>query len=183
IYYYDGRQTSAYRLPPHFNKKWMFSDFNGGYIRVATPADDGKSISGDMEFFASGFLSRPLDMEMGPEGALYVLDYDGWFNAGSKTGISRLEYTGTCVDRTLFPAAVSVLRDADRLNGLGQDRLVAADLRSGSLLLPEGVGGVGLYDLKGTLVYSFRKSGAQGAERIAIPAHLRGSLLKARFSN
>lgn len=183
IYYYDGRLTAAYRLPPHFNKKWLFSDFNAGYVRVASPAEDGKSLASDVEFFSSAFLSRPLDMEIGPDGALYVLDYDGWFNAGALTAISRVEYTGTCKDATLMPPSVGTVREAGRLNGLGRGGLMAVDLRSGRMVLPAGMRRVDLFDLKGALVFSHERAGtsAAGDIQVTLPHGLGNSLLKARF--
>lgn len=183
IYYYDGRKTATYRLPPHFNKKWMFTDFNSGNLRVATPSEDGKSLTADIEFQTGGFMSRPLDLELGPDGALYLLEYDGWFNAGTKTSINRWEYRGTCKDAALIPPTPSTaLRDAGRLNGLGAGSLFAADLRRGVLTLPEGVRKVELYDLKGSLVFSKAREGAAlGTAEVAVPERLRNSLLKARF--
>ncbi|HLP40682.1 MAG TPA: PQQ-dependent sugar dehydrogenase [Fibrobacteria bacterium] len=179
IYHYDGRLTAPYRLPPHFNKKWIITDFNNGTVRVTTPSEDGKSLTSDIEFWGQRFLSRPLDMELGPEGALYVLDYDGWFSAGTMTGISRVEYKGTCEDKSLFPATTA-LREAGRINGLGRGGLLVRP-GAGSLVLPVGVKGVDLYDMSGARVHSHERTEASSETVLALPESLRGSLLRARF--
>ena len=36
----------------------------------------------------------PLDIEVGPDGAIYVVNYQGWFNSTPETSIDRLEYIG-----------------------------------------------------------------------------------------
>lgn len=184
VYYYDGRLASAARLPPHFNKKWLFTDFNGGFLRVGTPSEDGKTLTADVELLPPGFLADPLDMEIGPDGALYVVEYAGWFGATAETAISRVEYTGTCADAALFPAPISALRDAGRMNGLGSGALLNVDARAGTAVLPEGVRGLALYDLKGSKVFGYRRTGSStaGTVNVTLPAALRGSVLKARFT-
>lgn len=42
-------------------------------------------------------MERPLDLKVGPDGALYVIDYGpGWHSSSFTTHIGRIEYTGSC---------------------------------------------------------------------------------------
>ena len=42
-------------------------------------------------------LERPLDLQLGADGALYVLDYGtGWHSSSAATHIGRIEYNGGC---------------------------------------------------------------------------------------
>jgi hypothetical protein len=40
--------------------------------------------------------TRLRDVHEGPDGALYVLAYEGWFGSTAQTHIGRIEYTGSC---------------------------------------------------------------------------------------
>lgn len=40
-------------------------------------------------------LNAPIDMEMGPDGRLYVLEYgNGWFSKNPDAALSRIDYNG-----------------------------------------------------------------------------------------
>jgi hypothetical protein len=41
-------------------------------------------------------FDRPIDMQMGPDGALYVINYAGWFGPAATTSIQRIAYSGSC---------------------------------------------------------------------------------------
>lgn len=177
IYYYDGRLPSKTKLPPHFNGKWLFSDFNSGHIDVSTPDAQGKTMSTPVKMWPNGFMSRPLDMEIGPDGNLYLLEYSGWFGPAGDTRIARLEYGGTCEDKALVPPSVG-LRD-----GRGAERFVMGgallDLASGRVRLPEGAQGVRLFDLRGRLAWERHGLGAAGW--LELPAGLERGIYRAQF--
>jgi len=48
-----------------------------------------------------------LEMEMGPDGALYVVNYAGYRTSTTATGIYRVRYTGTCAPTAIAPALVA----------------------------------------------------------------------------
>ena len=179
IYYYDGRLTSKTRLPPHFNKQWIMSDFNGGYIDVSMPDAQGKSISTPNRIWPGGFMSRPLDMELAPDGNLYVLEYSGWFGPGSETRIARLEYTGTCEDKALMPPSV----------GIRAGRQPASLMLGGTLIglsgqarvkLPEGKHGIRLLDLAGRVILE-RKGLAGAAGWMDMPTDLQRGVYRVQY--
>jgi glucose/arabinose dehydrogenase len=100
IYRYDGDLQSNVKLPPHFDRVWFVTDFNLGWIKAIRLSDDGNEIVSNDDIFTTDALdvAKPLDFQVGPDGALYVLDYScsAWRNVNPCTGIYRIEYTGSC---------------------------------------------------------------------------------------
>jgi glucose/arabinose dehydrogenase len=94
---YDGDLNSSIKFPPHFQRKWLVTDFNGDGQKITafTLSDDGTRIL-SQETVIGVPLHAPLDMQMGPDGALYVNNYDGYRTSGTNTGLVRIEYTGDC---------------------------------------------------------------------------------------
>lgn len=179
IYYYDGRLTSKTRLPPHFNKQWIMSDFNGGYIDVSMPDAQGKSISNPNRIWAGGFLSRPLDLEMAPDGNLYVLEYSGWFGPGTDTRIARLEYTGTCEDKALLPPSVGI-RAGRQVPSLVLGGTLVGLSGNARVKLPEGTHGIRLLDPAGRVV--LEREGLGGASGwLDLPAGLQRGVYRVQY--
>ncbi len=107
IYRYDGDLDSDIKFPPHFDGMWFLFDFNRGdngrgqdvgVTKVAKLDDDLEEFVDFQDIFqAPRFnLYGVLEAEMGPDGALYVINYAGWFNSNQNTNIARFEYTGDC---------------------------------------------------------------------------------------
>jgi len=53
-------------------------------------------------------LNKPLELQMGPDGALYVLNYSGYRTWNAKTGILRVEYHGDCHPVSTYGQALVV---------------------------------------------------------------------------
>jgi cytochrome c len=97
IYRYDGDLKSSVKFPPHFNRKWLVTDFSGDNNKVTafTLNDEGTEIKAQEKVIGIP-LHAPLDMQFGPDGALYVNNYDGYRTVGPNTGIVRIDYGGGC---------------------------------------------------------------------------------------
>lgn len=92
--YHAEDYTAAGKLPAYFNNKLFIYDFVRGWIKVVTmnSAGDLQSIE---PFMNSTRFNSMIDMEMGPDGKLYVLEYgnsDGWFKQNKDSGIARVDY-------------------------------------------------------------------------------------------
>jgi cytochrome c len=98
IFRYDGDLNSSIKFPPHFTRKWMVTDFNGdgNKMTLFTLDEDAARITASEQVLGAIPLHGPLDMQQGPDGALYVNNYDGYRTVGTNTGIIRIEYTGDC---------------------------------------------------------------------------------------
>lgn len=82
ITFYDGEQFPAEYQQDAFVTLWNIHQL----VRVElAPSDDGSYLV-DTTLFATGFLN-PLDVAVGPDGCLYVLDYSG-------EAVYRIVYTG-----------------------------------------------------------------------------------------
>lgn len=93
VYYTDMFPKEA-RYPEYYNKKLFIYDWIRGWIKVVTLTENGDFDK--MEpFMASTKFSNPIDMEVGPDGKLYVLEYgSGWFLKNNDAGLSRIDYNG-----------------------------------------------------------------------------------------
>jgi len=96
-------------LPAYYNNKLFIYDFVRGWIKAVTMYPDGKLQS--IEPFVNNMkFSSMIDMELGPDGKIYVLEYgNGWFQKNGDAGLSRIEYNagnlapkvaGISVDKT-----------------------------------------------------------------------------------
>jgi len=61
----------AANFPPEYTGRYFFADYTGNWVRQLDPANNN-TVSG----FGSGYAA-PVDLQVGPDGALYVLEYSG----------------------------------------------------------------------------------------------------------
>jgi cytochrome c len=101
IYRYDGDSRSTYKLPPHFHRKWILSDFRSRFI-AATLSEDGTrivardTVFGHLTQYGGSNQNTVIEVQQGPDGAVYVINYNGWYNTVETTNIARFEYSGSC---------------------------------------------------------------------------------------
>ncbi len=133
IYRYDGALDSKRKFPPHWDGKWFVTDCNNGEMDTLNLNAKNDGITTHARFFAATRLVRPLDMKFGPDGALYVLNYAGWFSAEASTSIQRIEYTGSCL-----PAATSTIRfsPSDLQREAVRQRVLSLLRHDGQALIP-----------------------------------------------
>lgn len=80
--------------PAYFDGKLIISDFVRRKLNIVTmnaagSAERIESVAENVE------LSSPLDLEFGPDGALYVLNYGSvWFSGSDDANIMKIEYLG-----------------------------------------------------------------------------------------
>jgi glucose/arabinose dehydrogenase/cytochrome c551/c552/type 1 glutamine amidotransferase len=91
--YYPDLYDKETRYPDYYNEKLFIYDWVRGWIKAVT-----MTVNKDfdkMEPFVShiGFAA-PIDMEVGPDGRIYILEYGkGWFTKNPDAKISRIDYT------------------------------------------------------------------------------------------
>jgi len=90
--YYTEDFPKETRLPDYYNNKLFIYDWIRGWIRAVTMLPNGDFDK--MEPFMPGTkFNAPIDMEVGPEGKLYVLEYgSGWFSKNDDAGLVRIDY-------------------------------------------------------------------------------------------
>jgi cytochrome c len=109
FYRYDAASTSTIKFPPNFEGAWMITDWvqnnnvanpaGGGFrgIQFYKIKPTGDGLTDSLKLFQTYGITGPLDLQQGPDGALYVLNYGpAYFGTTGETKIARIEYTGTC---------------------------------------------------------------------------------------
>ena len=179
LYRYDGDLKSTVKLPPHFTRKWFATDWAKSKLVVFSLDDNANSITRiDTIALPSGSLSGPTDLKIGPDGALYVINYAGLFESGPNTGISRIEYTGTCrpdVPKLETPEAIAPR--ARSLSG-GMAALLVDPALERVVRLPRAAAGFRLFDLEGRQVWE--QAGMRGGDSARLPK-LSGGLALLRW--
>ena len=100
VYYFDPNNKSATKLPKEFDHTLFIYEWSRNWI-IAVHLDENNNIAKNadgstrMERIGQNMtFKRPMDMELGPDGCLYLIEYGtGWGN-NKDTQIVRLEYTG-----------------------------------------------------------------------------------------
>lgn len=77
-------------LPAYYEGKWFVIDYVRNWIFVVTMSPEGDRVSSIERFAPELKFLNPLDMDFGPNGDLYVVEYSR--STGGK--ISKIEYNG-----------------------------------------------------------------------------------------
>jgi glucose/arabinose dehydrogenase/type 1 glutamine amidotransferase/cytochrome c551/c552 len=91
--YYTDMFPEKTRLPDYYNGKLFIYDWIRGWIKAVSmlPNGDFDKMEPFMEHIQ---LHNCIDMEVGPDGRLYLLEYGtGWFQKNADAGLSRIDYT------------------------------------------------------------------------------------------
>ena len=90
--YYTDLFPKETRLPDYYNGKLIIYDWIRGWIKAVTMLPNGDFDK--MEpFFPSIKVNSLIDMEVGPDGKLYLLEYgNGWFTKNADAGIARIDF-------------------------------------------------------------------------------------------
>ncbi|MFO1460014.1 MAG: PQQ-dependent sugar dehydrogenase [Verrucomicrobiota bacterium] len=100
IYYHDPKSSSTTRLPAEFDHTLFIYEWSRNWI-IAVHLDADNHIASDasgklrMERFCPDMtFKRPMDLELGPDGCLYVLENGSAWLGNRDTQLVRLEYVG-----------------------------------------------------------------------------------------
>lgn len=87
---YPGEKS----IPSYYEGKVIIYEWMRGWMKAVSLFKDGTF--NKMEPFASEIkVNNLIDMEMGPDGRLYLLEYgSGWFSKNEDSGLSYIEYNG-----------------------------------------------------------------------------------------
>lgn len=109
--YYTDMFPKETRMPDYYNGKLFIYDWIRGWIKAVTmlPNGDFDKMEPFMEHIK---LYNCIDMEVGPDGKLYLLEYGtGWFSKNPDAGLSVIDYTSG----NLSPKITTV--DIDKTTG------------------------------------------------------------------
>ena len=84
--------TRRAKFPEYYDEHWFIGEWNNGWLRTATLDDDGDATGVFQTPWEDTFF-RPHEIEFGPDGALYVIDWGSGFNGNNaNSGIYRIDY-------------------------------------------------------------------------------------------
>lgn len=90
--YHNEFYPKETRYPDYYNNKLFFYDWMRGWIKLVSFKSNGKYESIE-DFLPSTSFESPIDMEVGPDGRIYILDYGrGYYSNNPKAGLSRIDY-------------------------------------------------------------------------------------------
>ncbi|REL37859.1 PKD domain-containing protein [Rhodohalobacter sp. SW132] len=110
--YYSDLYPGGSGLPEYYDGKLFIYDWIRDWIRVVTLHPDGE-YSKMEPFMDQTQFNAIMDMELGPDGNLYILEYGkGWFSRNPDSGLSRIDFN----PGNRAPVVHSI--HADRTSGL-----------------------------------------------------------------
>jgi glucose/arabinose dehydrogenase/PKD repeat protein len=90
VYHYDANLKSEVKFPQDLDGHFFAGEFGRRWIKAIDVNGDGTP-GGIADFPWTG--TQVMDLEFGPDGALYVLDYGaGFFGGDENSGLYRFEY-------------------------------------------------------------------------------------------
>ncbi|MET0817102.1 MAG: ThuA domain-containing protein [Solirubrobacteraceae bacterium] len=98
--YDDDAQDDSRRWPAYWDGRWFLHNNGGASVKHGllldpdTDQDGGQPVYADSLRNALSWPGSYMDSKFGPDGALYVQTYDGFFRANPNVGITRYSYIG-----------------------------------------------------------------------------------------
>lgn len=92
VFYHDLYPKSDVKFPKYYDGKLFIYDWMRNWI-FAVNFDKEGNYSGIEEFMPNTRFYKPMDMQFGPDGSLYVLEYGTYWSAqNDDSGIYRIEF-------------------------------------------------------------------------------------------
>lgn len=94
VYYYDPKNPSPHKLPAEFDHTLFIYEWTRNWI-IAVKLDEQNQIARMERFLPGMTFKRPMDMELGPDGCLYLIEFGTNWGDNKDSKIIRLEYVGS----------------------------------------------------------------------------------------
>lgn len=102
VYHYSAELQSPVKFPAAFDNSLFIYEWTRHWIKVVH-LDENSNIKRIEPFFPTQNFSRPIDMEFGPDGALYLIEYGETWGVNPNSRLVRIDY----VTGNRAPAAVA----------------------------------------------------------------------------
>jgi len=126
VYYSDLYPDGGGKFPSAFDSSLIVYDWTANWLKVLKLDQDGKILSTNPWLESHRFI-HPNDMELGPKGELYILEYGSKWYGGSDGRIRKITYTDSAQE-------IQTLARDPRLQGLPETH-PGSDLIGGSTCL------------------------------------------------
>ena len=91
VYDFVADHSSLTRFPEHFHRTLFFYEWSRHWI-IAVHLDENSNIKSMERFLPQQRFMRPIDMEFGPDGALYVIEYGETWGVNTDAKLIRIDY-------------------------------------------------------------------------------------------
>ena len=132
VFYRPADERAPFRLPPPFRDKLLMTEWTRDIIAAVDVGEDGQ-LGSVTRFLPWEHFRRPIDLAVGADGALYVLEYGtSFFGDNPDAQLTRIEYSATgelspvaqataSVTAGTGPLTVQFSADGSRAPGRGDD--------------------------------------------------------------
>ncbi|MEZ4699026.1 MAG: PQQ-dependent sugar dehydrogenase [Rhodothermales bacterium] len=119
-------------FPDYFEDRWFIVDFVRNWIMTVAMDDARTKVLSMERFLPAELYSSPIDMDFGPNGELYVLEYGTqWFRRNADARLSRISYNAgnrapivrLAVERSAGAVPFDVRFTTERLMDYDNERL------------------------------------------------------------
>lgn len=95
IYHFDAAANSSTKLPAYYDKAWFVYDWMRNWV-FAVRMDENYNYKRLEAFMpTNGDFRRPVDIEIGPEGSMYMLEYGSVYGIDNVDArLVRIDYNG-----------------------------------------------------------------------------------------
>ena len=92
VYRYNAANTSPTKFPPYYDGVHFFYEWSRNYVKEVH-LDGNSAVTRTNTFLPGGNFNKPMDMEFGPDGSLYLLEWGSSFGGGNNdSGLYRIDY-------------------------------------------------------------------------------------------
>src|SRR3954468_1187111 len=92
-YHYDATLQSPRKFPAFYDDKWFIGEWNNGWVKTADLDNATGAVSKVSSFALGTGYKRPMDLDFGPDGALYMIEWGSGFNGNNAdSDVIRLDY-------------------------------------------------------------------------------------------
>lgn len=93
VFYHDMFPKTDLKFPKYYDGKLFVYDWMRNWIFAVT-LDENQDLDTLERFMPSTVFDKPIDMQFGPDGSLYVLEYGTYWSAqNDDSGIYRIEFS------------------------------------------------------------------------------------------
>ena len=199
LYRYDSSLVSESKLPAKYDNVLFVADWGRSFVKAVKIDAQGNPVSIDpfkdgalqdpivetdkdgnflRIFYLPSPVKSPMDLTMGPDGALYMLCWGQWNYPHSFPDdgtLIRLEMAD--------PASIGIKGGYYKRMVFRKDGLISNFGNAQTLELPVGVRGFDLYNLNGAKIWSYARAEASAQANVALPAGLPKGLLQVRLTH
>ena len=93
VYHFDEKLKSTRKLPRELDHTLFIYEWTRDWI-IAVKLDAQNQIAKMQRFMPGSTFKRPMDMELGPDGCLYLIEFGTNWGDNKDSKIIRIEFAG-----------------------------------------------------------------------------------------